>query len=230
MSIADYRLSVIIATRNRADFVADAIDSVLAQPHANLEILVVDDGSVDGTAEVVGKYPSPVRYIYREQAGPSASRNYGIKLATGDFLGFLDDDDVWSPDKLAVQLPPLLHSPDVEIVLGHTQRMIRERGEHSQRKFVSYQAPVRLYSLGCALFRPAVFDRVGMLDERMLHAEDDDWFMRARSLRVRMLFLSEVTLYYRFHESNMSYDKKEKMPYMLRLVKNRLDRIRSGEE
>jgi len=230
MNIADYQLSVIIPTRNRADFVADAIDSVLAQGDANIEILVVDDGSVDGTAEVVGKYPPPVRYIYRKQAGPSASRNHGIKQAAGDFIGFLDDDDLWSPDKLAVQLPPLLHDPDVEIVLGHTQRMIRERGEHNHGRFVSYESPVRLHSLGCALFRRSVFDRVGMLDEKMRHAEDDDWFMRARSLRVRMLFLSEVTLYYRFHESNMSYDKIEKMPYMLRLVKNRLDRIRRGEE
>jgi GT2 family glycosyltransferase len=108
--------------------------------------------------------------------------------------------------------------------------MIRKNDDSRQSSFVAYRDPVRLYSLSCALYRRSVFDRVGPLDEKMRHAEDDDWFMRARSLRARMLFLPEVTLYYRFHESNMSYDKAEKMPYMLRLVKNRLDRIRSGKE
>lgn len=223
-------LSVIIPTRNRAAFVADAIDNVRAQPYDNLEILVVDDGSGDATAEVVGRYGPPVRYIGQPHRGPAAARNHGLRLAQGEFLAFLDDDDLWSPGKIALQLPHLLDEPGLDMVLGHTQRMIRERGQSAGSAFIPYRDPVRLYSLGCGLFRRSAFERVGLLDERMRHAEDDDWFMRAQSLHLRVLFLPEVTLYYRFHDGNMSYDKQEKMPDMLRLVKNRLDRIRGGGE
>lgn len=221
-------LSVIIPTRNRAVLVTDAIESVRVQPYDNLEILVVDDGSVDGTAEVVGRYGPPVRYLHQQHRGPAAARNHGLRLAQGEFLGFLDDDDLWAPGRIALQLPHLLDEPGLDMVLGHTQRMIRERGQSAVSAFIPYRDPVRLYSLGCGLFRRSAFERVGLLDERMHHAEDDDWFMRAQSLQLGMLFLPEVTLYYRFHDGNMSYDKKEKMPDMLRLVKNRLDRIRGG--
>lgn len=221
-------LSVIIPTRNRAALVCDAIESVLAQSHDDLEILVVDDGSEDETAEVVGGFGPPVRRIHQQHRGPAAARNHGLRLARGEFLGFLDDDDLWSAGKLELQMPPLLADAAIDIVLGHTQRMIRDRGRVGENAFVPYRAPVRLYSLGAGLFRRSAFERVGPLDEKMRHAEDDDWFMRAQSLQLRMLFLPAVTLYYRFHDGNMSYDKREKLPDMLRLVKNRLDRIRGG--
>jgi glycosyltransferase involved in cell wall biosynthesis len=119
-------LSVIIPTHNRAAFVADAINSVLAQQAENLEIIVVDDGSGDNTAEIVKSFGPPVRYVYQANAGPSSARNRGVELAQGEFLGFLDDDDLWSSEKLAIQLPRLLDDPKLEIVLGHTQRMIRK--------------------------------------------------------------------------------------------------------
>lgn len=230
MSTVKQGLSVVIATHNRAAFVGDAINSVLDQQAAVLEIIVVDDGSRDHTADIVRGFGPPVRYVYQENSGPSAARNHGMKLATGEVLGFLDDDDLWAPGKLGLQLPQLLRTPDIDIVLGRTQRMIRRETGRGDSSFVEYREPVRLYSLGCALFRRTAFDRVGFLDEKMRHAEDDDWFMRARSLKVGMLFLPDVSLYYRFHENNMSYDKSAKMPYMLRLVKNRLDRIRRGTE
>lgn len=223
-------LSVIIATYNRSEFVADAIRSVLDQRVENLELIVVDDGSSDDTADVVRAFGARVRYVYQENSGPSAARNRGMKLATGDVFGFLDDDDLWAPGRLEIQWPKLFDNPTTDIVLGHTQRLIRRESGSDQFSFVEYRRPVRLYSLGCALFRRTVFDRVGLLDEKMRHAEDDDWFMRASSLRVKMLFQPEVTLYYRFHDSNMSLDKDERMPDLLRLLKNRLDRNRSRKE
>jgi glycosyltransferase involved in cell wall biosynthesis len=245
MTAADPLLSVIISTHNRAALVGDALRSVLEQSADRLELIVVDDGSSDHTAEVVQAFGALVRYLRQDNAGPAAARNHGVRLARGAVLGFLDDDDLWAPGRLSLQLPHLLADPRLDGVLGRTQRMIRadrlhehrshehgshEHGSHVNRPFVVYREPVELYSLGCALFRRAAFDRVGPLDEKMRHAEDDDWFMRARALGLRMQFLPEVSLYYRFHDGNLSYDKREKQPYLLRLVKNRLDRIRKGEK
>jgi glycosyltransferase involved in cell wall biosynthesis len=230
-------LSVVISTHNRAALVGDAIRSVLDQPWRELgcalEVVVVDDGSSDHTAKVVQAFGSPIRYLRQDNAGPAAARNHGVRLARGELLGFLDDDDLWAPGRLSLQLPHLLAdpglSPGLDIVLGHTQRMIRADKSRADSPFVDYRDPVELYSLGCALFRRAAFDRVGPLDEKMRHAEDDDWFMRARALGLRMRFLPEVSLYYRFHDGNLSYARQERQPYLLRLVKNRLDRIRKGE-
>jgi len=98
------KVSVIIPTYNRAEYVTQAIDSVLAQTYADYEIIVVDDGSTDNTKDVLLPYMDRIRYIYQENAGASAARNTGIKAAKGDWIAFLDSDDEWLPEKLAVQM------------------------------------------------------------------------------------------------------------------------------
>jgi len=104
--------------------------------------------------------------------------------------------------------------------------MLKRTGADGRTYFENYRQPVRLFHLGCALFRKSVFGKVGTLNERMRYAEDDDWFMRAGELNVAMVFQPEVGLYYRFHETNMIHDKSAHRPYMLHLLKNRLDRKR----
>jgi GT2 family glycosyltransferase len=89
---------------------------------------------------------------------------------------------------------------------------------------------VRLFSLGCALFRRTVFRKVGIFDERMRYGEDDDWFMRAEGLEIAMVFLPGVSQYYRFHEDNMTNDKGARRPFLLHLLKNRLDRERKNTD
>lgn len=234
MNAGPATVSVIIPTCNRAGWVTDAIDSVLSgapcRPPVDPEIIVVDDGSTDATAATVRALGPRVRYLHQQTAGPAAARNRGIRAAGGAFLAFLDDDDLWPADRLAKQLPVLLEDAATDIVLGHTQRMVRREAAPGAERFEAYGKPVRLHSLCCGLFRRGVFDRVGLLDERMRHAEDDDWFMRARALNVGMRFQPDVALFYRFHGSNMSTDKQGRQPDLLRLVKNRLDRIRGGKE
>lgn len=224
-------LSVVIPSHNRASLLTEAIQSILCQQSGPMEIIVVDDGSSDQTGETVESFGPPVRLIQQAHAGPAAARNRGLKHACGEYIGFLDDDDLWAPDKLQLQLPRLLGEPDADIVLGHTQRMIWRDEAAGGARFLDYRKPVKLYSLGSALFRRVVFDRVGLFDENMRHSEDDDWFMRAKSLDISMIFLPQVSQYYRFHSNNMTHNKQEKIPDTLRLLKNRLDRIRgrSGE-
>lgn len=97
-------VSVIIPTYNRAKYVTKAIDSILAQTYKDYEIIVVDDGSTDHTPEVLKKYGDKIRVIRQENSGPSAARNYGIKMAKGSLVTFLDSDDLWLPTKIERQV------------------------------------------------------------------------------------------------------------------------------
>src|SRR6266550_7359975 len=106
------KASVVIPTYNRGRVVGEAIESALGQRHRELEILVVDDGSTDDTAErVAGFRDRRLRYIRREHAGVSSARNAGIAVASGDLVSFLDSDDLWKPDKLGADIDALARYP-----------------------------------------------------------------------------------------------------------------------
>jgi len=113
------RVSVVIPTYNRAYCIENAIQSVLAQTHKDVEVVVVDDGSTDGTGELIARRygnDDRIRYFYRENGGVSAARNTGLQRATGDFIALLDSDDVWKPWKLELQLACLNRLPDAGMV------------------------------------------------------------------------------------------------------------------
>jgi glycosyltransferase involved in cell wall biosynthesis len=116
------KVSVIIPTYNRLGFVTEAVASVLAQTRPPAEVIVVDDGSTDGTgAALAASFGGSVRVIHQENAGPSAARNQGIRAAGGEILAFLDSDDLWLPDKLRLQEEFFEEHPDVDLVFGHLQ-------------------------------------------------------------------------------------------------------------
>lgn len=112
------RVSVVIPTYNSATLTAETVASVLAQTAPADQILVVDDGSTDDTAQRIRSFGSPVRYLFQHNAGPSAARNRGVSAATGEWVAFLDGDDVWHPRKLELQKAALARRPDL-VLLGH---------------------------------------------------------------------------------------------------------------
>lgn len=97
-------ISVIIPTFNYAEFISDAIDSVLAQTFKDFEIIVVDDGSTDNTKDILNKYSDNIKYYYQDNKGPASARNLGIKNAIGSYICFLDSDDIFMPNKLKLQI------------------------------------------------------------------------------------------------------------------------------
>lgn len=101
---AEPLVSAIIATYNRADIVGEAIESILGQTYKNMEVLVVDDGSTDGTHEALRRFGNRIRVVRQENAGPGAARNRGIEVARGELIAFLDSDDIWMPTKLERQV------------------------------------------------------------------------------------------------------------------------------
>jgi glycosyltransferase involved in cell wall biosynthesis len=147
------KVSVLIATYNRARMLGAAIDSVLAQSYQDFELIVVDDGSTDGTRELVARrYGSAVRYIYQENRGRSEARNTGIKAARGDFFAFLDSDDAWLPEKLARQVRLLEQRPQIGIVSplhrSSTKQQAQRRG-HPTAPAISRARPEARLHLRC---------------------------------------------------------------------------------
>ena len=117
------KVSVVIPTYNRARVVGEAIDSALAQTHERLEVIVVDDGSTDDTAERVGRRRDPrLRYVRREHAGVSSARNAGIAAATGDLVSFLDSDDLWKPEKIETEVAALARHPEAGGVFSDLEK------------------------------------------------------------------------------------------------------------
>src|SRR5581483_6264857 len=116
-------VSVILPVYNGEKYLAAALDSVRAQTHRSFEIIVVDDGSTDGSAAVAARYPE-VKYAYQSNGGISAARNCGIRLAVGDVFALLDADDLWLPDKLERQLAALYGAAAPDLVFGHVREFI----------------------------------------------------------------------------------------------------------
>ena len=112
------RISVVIPAYNAAPYIAAAIDSVVGQTYKDLEIIVVDDGSVDNTAAVLQTYGNKVRYVRQENQGVSSARNHGIRVAQGELIAFLDADDVWFPEKLELQTQFLSAHEEAALVFG----------------------------------------------------------------------------------------------------------------
>lgn len=111
--------SVVIPTYNRRALVVEAVRSVLAQNYAGIEIIVVDDGSTDGTAEALRRFGAKVRYLHQDNRGPAAAKNFGIAQAQGQFVSFLDSDDLWMSGKLETELKLFERYPEAEAVAGN---------------------------------------------------------------------------------------------------------------
>ena len=211
-------ISVVIPVFNGERFLREAVQSVLDQKYAPLEIIVVDDGSTDGTANVARSLPATVRFLHQANQGPAAARNRGIEHAQGDLIAFSDADDLWPPAKLELQLPYLIKDRGLEIVLGRIQQVLS-----SEEKFGE---PAFSVNLGSAVIRRSVFDRVGLFDETMRYSEDVDWFMRAREAGAAIMTIDAVTLFYRQHEQNMTRGKSTSELNVLQALKRSLDRRR----
>ncbi len=227
MSRADLRVSVIMPIHNGERFLREAIRSIRAQTYAPLEILVIDDGSTDATPTILAELRDEVRAIRQPNRGPAAARNRGLELARGDVIAFHDVDDLWAPDALQRLVAHLAAHPELEMVQGLIQRMVLTGApEAGAPVFRESEKPYHFVNLGSAIFRRAVFDRVGRLDEALRENEDADWFLRAWERNVAKAVLPHVVLYYRLHDRNMVRGQRLVAGGMARLLKRHLDRRR----
>ncbi len=220
-------VSVVTPLYNGERFLAQAIESVLAQTYRPIEIIVVDDGSTDGGADVAKAFDE-VHYIHQTNQGQAAAMNAGVETAQGEFLAFLDADDMWTPNKLDVQITYLLEHPDVGYVIAKTLNFIEPGTEPPTRMTKDFQPGVSsLLSPGVVLVRRAVFDRVGPFDNTYYHAKDIDWFVRAKEGGVVMAMAPETLLHRRIHGQNQSCRVDSRTTDYVRVLKASLDRKRA---
>jgi len=139
-------VSVIIPTYNRANLIGDTLDAILGQTNPPAEIIVVDDGSTDDTAGVVGRYAGAVRYHRIENSGPGAARNTGVSLARGSWIAFCDSDDLWLPTKLERQLR--LHTLCPEVECSFTDHARVASGKCPTPSFFTVEVPAELWEQG----------------------------------------------------------------------------------
>ena len=200
-------VSVIIPVYNGERFLSAALDSVFAQDYRPIEVIVVDDGSTDRTAEIARGYPE-ARHIYQANQGPGATRNTGIAAARGEFIAFLDADDIWLPNKLIAQVSYLLEHPQVGYVITRMHALLEADVEWPaslNRKHYSKDPPCFLPS--ALLVRRRVFNEIGVFDSHFRHANDADWFLRAKDAGVPMAIVPQVLVKKRIHFSNLSHEK-----------------------
>jgi len=221
-------VSAIIPVYNGEVFLADAISSMLRQDYKALEIIVVDDGSIDRTAFVARSFPG-VTYVYQENRGAPAARNRGLQMARGGMIAFLDADDLWSDDKLALQLACFRRKPSAEIVVGYTQRMQKVNLADGRYEFRNFSDPVLGMDFVASLIRRSVFDKVGLIDETFRQCDDWDWFMRAKERGINMMVHREVTRFYRRHGSNITNEVTSGNHYAIMMLKRSLERRRNQE-
>jgi glycosyltransferase involved in cell wall biosynthesis len=219
-------VSVVIPVFNGEKFLREAVESVLAQNYSPVEIIIVDDGSTDGTAAVARSFPETVRYLHQTNQGPAAARNRGIEHAQGSLIAFADADDLWPAGKLELQLPYLPGDEKIDIVLGRIQQVVLSETGSGQTQSQEVAEPAFSVNLGSALMRKSVFERVGLFDETMRYSEDVDWFMRAREAGAVIVTIDAVTLFYRQHEQNMTRGKSTSELNVLKALKKSLDRRR----
>ncbi|MFQ5709464.1 MAG: glycosyltransferase [bacterium] len=189
--------SVIIPTYNRLAFLQEAVQSVLEQSYRDFELILVDDGSTDGTKDLMRQFGEAVKYVGKKHGGPASARNRGIREARGAFVTFLDSDDLWLRDKLQVQIEYMKSRP--EAMVCYTDEIWIRKGVrvNPRKKHAKYSGwifercvPLCIVSPSSVLMRKEFFREVGCFDEALAVCEDYDLWLRA-SLRFPFHFIPQ---------------------------------------
>ena len=229
MPITKPQISVIIPIYNYALYIQEALTSVLSQGIEKLEIIVIDDGSTDNFEEKINDLNDPrIRIIKQTNCGAAEARNNGIRHAVGEYIAFLDADDIWTPNKLKLQLEVLINRADVNMVYGQVKEFydisINEHADLQKgvKTFVGY-SPIAL------LISKSDFLLVGDFQSKWKVAEFIDWYDRAKYAGLSEILLPDVLAFRRIHSGNIDRLYRPDAKQYVAVLKEALDRRRTQQ-
>jgi len=220
-------VSVIIPVYNAEMYVAEAIGSVLAQRYNPVEIIVIDDGSTDDSAAVVKKF-SAVNYEHQPNGGISTARNRGVEQAQGEFLAFLDADDLWVKDKLTLQLAAFEDNLDLDIVFGQVQQFNGLELSNTQNDKQSVKGLMPGYIPSTMLIKRDSFFRVGLFETHWKMGEFASWYLRSLEQGLKNLMLPDLVTWRRLHKTNNGIKQRVAINDYVHIIKASLDRRREA--
>ena len=213
-------ISVVIPAYNDERFITPAIESVLAQDYQSLELIVIDDGSTDRTREIVKEFSQAQLHAQSHQ-GAGAARNAGVRASKGEFIAFLDADDLWTKEKLSRQMNALAQDRQLEAVFGHVVEFYDvDLGSAEESRAIPGPIP------GTMLIKRAAFERIGFFESAADALEGADWYLRALEKSLRAQMLPDVVYRRRIHEKNRELAHRDLNGYV-RAIKASLDRRRA---
>jgi len=223
-------ISVVLPVYNCERHLAEAIRSVLEQSYEPLELLVVDDGSTDSSAEIAERYASSrIRVLRQGNAGTAAARNAGVDAARGDLLAHLDADDLWPAGSLALRASALAADEQADLVYGRVEEFFSpELGRDEQQRVRSPREPLAACVPTAMLVRRVAHERVGPFDVSLRAGQDLDWLLRAHEAGLRFAEIPDLVVRRRLHEGNKGRVHPELARLRCRILKHALDRRRAA--
>lgn len=221
-------VSVVIPSYNRKELVVEALESVFSQTFRDYEIVLVDDGSTDGTEQAIRPFRDRLRYLYKPNGGVSSARNHGIRLAEGNLIAFLDSDDIWEANFLEITTGYLMQNPDVAMVStgwrtlpgGHRWPPIRKPLLHGC--LFSLLIQERLVRTSAVVARKNILLDAGLFDESLEVAEDLDMWLKIAS-RHRTAILNIPLSWGRRHNGSLSKNRLLHLQRLLQVLEARYD-------
>lgn len=219
----DFRISVIVPVYNGEKYLKEAIDSILDQSYKPFEIILIDDGSDDKTAEIAAGYKRSLVYLYQKNSGIAASRNLGVSIAKGDYISFLDADDLWVREKLQVQKEKLGADPTMDIIFGMVKHFYSPDIAGELKKSIHCPPePSECFLSGTMLIKKSTFLQVGFFSTDYKIGEFIDWYTKARENNLKIHCIPEVLLKRRIHNNNHTLINKHLKNDYAKIVRDML--------
>jgi glycosyltransferase involved in cell wall biosynthesis len=220
------KASAIIPVYNGSRYLAATLDSVLAQTYPLHEIIVIDDGSTDDSPAILRSYGDRLRVTRQENRGVAVARNAGLRQASGDVITFIDQDDLWLPRRTEALIGALRSNPKALVAIGQVE-VLYERARPPSNLDL-FGTTLREFLVGSMCVRKEVFDLIGPFNTGLGYADDTDFYMRRREAEIETVYVDDITLQYRLHESNTSADRDTTQANLLSALRESLRRRRKG--
>jgi len=219
-------ISVIMPVYNSEKYVAEAIQGVLDQTHKNIELICINDGSTDGSIDILKSFGDKLILIdNNENGGIGKARNLGIDKSSGEFIAFMDSDDIWKFTKLEAQILHFKNNPNIDICFTYMKCFVSPELSDEIKKIRHCPPDPIPGNLACsALIRTASFYKVGLFNEKWKMGEFIDWFAKAKEMNLRYEVISDVCLFRRIHNTNTGVTRRESRNDYIKIIRESLKR------